>query len=484
MAGGDDRDRERTIVVRQSPLSQIRRAQPAAPPPPPDLPPAPPASEESPFGPQTREAAAPAAPAASPLQAQAAPRELAPEIEAETALPPLSVRNPLVWLASRILVRLAGMRTGQMPVTTPQFHAEMIESIGVFKDSIVDVGYDAPSVDSATYAVCATVDDVMQNIPSTQGFEWARRSMVVQFFNENVGGDRFWATVDDLLRRPSGKEELLELFHACVAAGFLGKYRLTGREDRGLADRMAAMHAELSRVIQKSGQPLSPHWQGIVAPVRRIGLTAPLLAATALAACVLLGVYAFFLFSLSGRSETISTDLAALHDGTVAMVIERNTPPPVVVPPPATSTRLVRIQKALAAQITGETVAVEAIGARIRITTKVSDLFKAGSDQLNAKSLPYIAAIGGALDAEQCAVSIVGHTDSDSISTLKFPDNQALSEARAKSAAAELGKSLKDATRIKAEGRGANEPVVKEIDAATKAQNRRIEIFVPLREQT
>jgi type VI secretion system protein ImpK len=475
MASDDGKDRERTIIVRQSPLSQIRRAQPAAAPPPPEAT-ADPGSD--PFGPQ-----APGAPAPPPLQAAQMPRELAPDIEPDTTLPPLSVRNPLVWLASRILVRLAGMRTGQMPVTTPQFHAEMIESIGTFKDAIIEIGTDAATVDSATYAVCATVDDVMQNIPSNQGFEWARRSMVVQFFGENIGGDRFWATVDDLLRRPSGKEELLELLHACIAAGFLGKYRLTGREDRGLGDRMAAMHAELARSIPKTGHPLAPNWQGIVAPVRRIGLTAPLLVATALAACILLAAYAFFLFALSDRTETVSSDLAALHDGTTALIIERNTPPPIVVPPPPTSERLERIQAALAKQITEKTIAVEAIGPRIRITTKIGGLFKSGSDQLNPQHLPYIAAIAGSLDPEKCRITIVGHTDSDRVSTLKFPDNQALSEARAKSAAIELGKTLKDPNRIDTQGRGANEPIAKEVDNAAKALNRRIEIFVPLREE-
>lgn len=97
----------------------------------------------------------------------------------------------------------------------------MVEAIAAYKDAIVDIGYDAETVDHATYAVAATVDDVMQNIPQVPGFEWARRSMVVQTFNENIGGNHFWATVDELLRRPSGRDELIELYHACVAAGFL-----------------------------------------------------------------------------------------------------------------------------------------------------------------------------------------------------------------------------------------------------------------------
>jgi type VI secretion system protein ImpK len=307
--------------------------------------------------------------------------------------------------------------------------------------------------------------------------------MVVQTFNENIGGDRFWATVDDLLRRPSGKDELLELYHACVAAGFLGKYRLTGHQDRGLSDRMAAMHAELARAIPKTGAPLSPHWTGVTAPVKRMALATPLLAAAALSACIMLGIYAFFLFSLSDRTESITAALSKLHDPAAPLVIERNTPPPAAEPPPVTSSRLDRIRTAVRDEIAAGTIAVEAIGPRIRITTRIGGLFRSGSDQLDPANLPFIAAIAASLDPEKCRITIVGHTDSDRLSSsLKFPDNQALSEARARSAAAELARGLSEPGRIDTQGRGANEPLAKETDAKSKALNRRIEIFVPLRE--
>lgn len=474
---GGGKDRERTIVVRQSPLSQIRRAQSAPPPP----------SAAQPFGPQDgppEDATIQGEPAAAPLAA-APVRELNPEIEAETALPPLSVRNPLVWLASRILVRLAGMRTGQMPVTAPQFHGEMIEAIADYKDTIVDIGYDPETVDHATYAVAATVDDVMQNIPQTQGFEWARRSMVVQTFNENIGGDRFWTTVDEMLRRPSGKEELLELFHACVAAGFLGKYRITGRQDRGLSDRMAAMHAELARTIVKTGEPIVSHWKGIVAPTRRIGLTAPLLAFAALCACLLLGAYAFFLFQLSDRTSEIGGQLQTMTQGMSGVVIERSTPPPTTPPAVVTTQRLERIQKVIAdlvaqGKIPAGKVVAEARPPRIRIRNDDGVLFKPGSDQIDPAQMGYIEAVAAALSPEDAAITVVGHTDGDKPSkSLKFPDNQALSEARARAAAAALTGLLTVPHQITTEGKGDTDPLVAETDAKTKAKNRRIEFFVP-----
>ncbi len=377
MSSGDGQGgRDRTGPTRQSPLSQIRRAQgqaaPPAPPPepeeraertivaplggagggvrraqgsparaepPPSAPPRP-APDELRDGDPADGEATEIAPRETPLRRTAA-ASLSPDFEPSFELPPMAVRNPLVWLATRILVRLAGVRSGRLAASAPVVHAEMEEAIGRYRDALGDVGYDAATRDSALYAVAATVDDVMQNIPAAQGFQWAQRSMVIRFFGENIGGDRFWSTVDDLLRRPSGREELIELYHACVAAGFLGRFRLanlSARDDPGVAGRMAAMSAELARVVARTGDPLSPRWRGVVAPTRRVGLTAPILLALGLAACLALAGFAYFFFTLGERTDATAAAMQNLHPRLQLVLIERNTPPAPPPPPAAEPT--------------------------------------------------------------------------------------------------------------------------------------------------
>jgi type VI secretion system protein ImpK len=86
----------------------------------------------------------------------------------------------------------------------PQFHREATQIIAAF-DRAIAPHYREEVRQRAKYAVCATVDDIAQNLPNigTDGAEWARRSMVVQFFQENIGGDRFWQLTDDMLRAPA-----------------------------------------------------------------------------------------------------------------------------------------------------------------------------------------------------------------------------------------------------------------------------------------
>lgn len=79
-------------------------------------------------------------------------------------------------------------------------------------------------------------------------------------------------------------------------------------------------------------------------------------------------------------------------------------------------------------------------------------------------------------------IQIVGHTDSTRISKRNqhiFADNQALSEARAKSVATYLAEELKVAgSQVTALGKGATVPVASNASAEGRAQNRRVEVKV------
>ena len=156
---------------------------------------------------------------------QPAGAALAPSRLAEDDVPgpatPRSLRNLMLAEAAPVLALAAGIRAGRIRAPMPQFHREATQIISAFDRAIAP--HDREEVrQRAKYAVCATVDDIAQNLPDigTDGAEWARRSMVVQFFQENIGGDRFWQLTDDMLRAPADNLDIIELYHACLAAGF------------------------------------------------------------------------------------------------------------------------------------------------------------------------------------------------------------------------------------------------------------------------
>jgi type VI secretion system protein ImpK len=180
---------------------------------------------------------------------------------------PRSVRNIILTEAAPVLALAAGIRAGRARITMPQFHREASEKIAAF-DRATASHYSEETRQRAKYALCATIDDIAQNLPGigADGAEWARRSLVVQFFRENIGGDRFWQLVDDMLRAPADNLDLIELYHACLAAGFEGRFRVMPDGRRRLQEIMSRLQSALPHVRSLSQAEMSPQWRGEKAP--------------------------------------------------------------------------------------------------------------------------------------------------------------------------------------------------------------------------
>jgi hypothetical protein len=69
-------------------------------------------------------------------------------------------------------------------------------------------------------------------------------------------------------------------------------------------------------------------------------------------------------------------------------------------------------------------------------------MFTAGSASVASKFNPLLERIGQALAAEHGSVQVIGYTDNQPIRSLQFPSNFQLSAARAKAAAAIIGKAI------------------------------------------
>ena len=105
-------------------------------------------------------------------------------------------------------------------------------------------------------------------------------------------------------------------------------------------------------------------------------------------------------------------------------------------------------------------------------------MFAAGSAAVASKFNPLLERIGQALAAEHGSVQVIGYTDNQPIRSLQFPSNFQLSAARAKAAAAIIGKAIGDVSRIKTEGRADADPIGNNATAEGREENRRIEVIL------
>lgn len=384
-------------------------------------------------------------------------------------------RNAMVEAAAPLLALAASVRAGRIDIDLPALHRKASAAAARFDAALDGYGYNGESQRRARYAVFATVDDIAQNLPgrAQDGAEWARRSMVVRGFGENIGGDRFWQLLDEMLSRPADYAELIELYHACLAAGFEGRHRV-GDSGGRLRAKLRSAYAALPQVRALSDVELVPAWRGTPVARGRIGFWAPL----ALCASVMLGVLLLVVLTL--RLVLIQTGQPAM-----AAMLAINPPTPLRLSRAAapllapTGAQQQRVTAFLADEIARHWVVVEQDPHSLRVRTTVGSLFRSGSDELAPNRAALFERIATAAAREKGPIRIEGHADSDPVTSLTFPDNVALSGARAERVAAIFRARLPDPARVAAQGFGATQPIADNATAAGKALNRRVEIVIP-----
>jgi type VI secretion system protein ImpK len=107
-------------------------------------------------------------------------------------------------------------------------------------------------------------------------------------------------------------------------------------------------------------------------------------------------------------------------------------------------------------------------------------LFERGSASIREDFAVAIARVGQSLDPEQGAIRVVGHTDSTPLrSSVKFKDNQDLSEQRALAVARLIEAVVAKEKKIQVQGVADTQPLDTGDSPEAKARNRRVEIFIP-----
>ena len=419
---------------------------------------------------------------AGKAQAETPAQTLAPQPAAAQSLPDdvvapagvIDARNRIMVEAGPVLALAASLRSGRIRPPLPQFHRQATDAISRFEKTIGGTVPDE-TFQRARYALCATVDDIAQTLPGqgTDTAEWARRSMVVTFFRENIGGDRFWQLVDLMLQAPAQNRDLIELYHACLAAGFEGRFRVMPDGRRLLQEKSSALFAALEHPRSLSRTELVPHWKGEAAPPAKVGFWnyIALFAAAAFGIMLLIYIVLRLILMTTGHPAWQSVS-ALMPDERLRLSREA------VAPPAPSGTQASRLKTFLAPEIQQGLVVVTEDASTVRVRTTIGQLFKSGSDQLESGKAGLFQRIGKAVDTEPGPVTIEGHSDSDRISSLTFPDNMALSGARANTVAGILAGQLRDPSRITAQAFGDSQPIASNDSADGKAKNRRVEIVL------
>jgi len=398
--------------------------------------------------------------------------------------------NSLVNAFAALLGLAPELERAAAPENPETLRARLYDNLIYSRDAAVGEGVPLTRADQAAWFVAALLDDIALNTPWGGNSDWPREPLVVSLTGDVDAGTRFFDRAGELLRYSERDPEMLELAYLCLALGFRGKHRVSGRSGEGeLAQMRGAMARALSRP-DDTDKALSPHWQGVAATDEPPRFRVPLWAVALVAAALITTIYAGLGIRLSTRGEQLFTLASVLppaeRAGIFRPIRETGTPQepePLTVPEPAMIQLLPLFAEAAppgtVKALTGrEDVSLSVIA----VQSSSPELFRSAKADINDVYAPLIASIARVI-AENTEViggiRVVGHTDSIPVQRANpFASNQGLSEARARTIAALLVANGVPADMVRAEGRAATEPIADNATKEGRARNRRVEIYV------
>src|SRR5690606_32162627 len=252
-----------------------------------------------------------ATPAQSPLTDFAAPRyeQLEERMVYAARLRPAETfnisLNPLVAAASALLSEVVRLKPTLEPEDLFVLKERLTGEIKLFEHRALHEGAESAQVMAARYVLCTVLDEALVTTSWGNESEWSQMSLLSSFHNETFGGERFFQLLERLARNPVKHLHMLELMYLCVSLGFEGKYRVL---PRGMLELEAVRDSLYRQIRQLRGdvpRELSPHWEGLRDPRRRLVRIVPWwMVAVCTLAC--LGVmYSGFAWVLSEQRSTV-----------------------------------------------------------------------------------------------------------------------------------------------------------------------------------
>lgn len=372
--------------------------------------------------------------------------------------------NPLVQAASPLLL-LAGRVRGTLQGDVAAVRRQANEDIRHFEERARAVGVSHEIALAARYVLCATLDEAVLATPWGQQSEWAQQTLLIAFHREAWGGEKFFEMLERTWSDPARHIDLMELQYLCLAMGFAGKYQVV---DRGYARLTEIQHELYNRIRQFRGAvvpELSLRWRGVQDQRNPVVRYVPWWVVAAVCLTLLTLAFIFFYVRLGHIAEPVHAELAkiGLEDFTKAAGVASVTGP--------------TLKELLASDEARGVLTVEEQGGRTLVTLTAPKLFASGSASVNPSQYETLQHIANAIDQVPGRVLVVGHTDDQPLTSLRYRDNMELSRERALSVVNVMKLAIDQPGRLEYTGVGSTEPRYKpESTPENRARNRRVEL--------
>ncbi|MFS6938469.1 type VI secretion system protein TssL, long form [Neisseria animaloris] len=377
----------------------------------------------------------------------------------------VNIYNPLIEAAKPVFILVNAMRQTTSQLPTDSLINKFSLLINRFEEDAEKNGAKYDAIQAAKYCLCTFVDELAVRAGWADE-SWSKNSLLVSFYDETWGGERFFEIIQNLKQDPDKNIDLIEFMYLCLQFGYKGKYQVLAsgelEVDKIKRDLLAIIHARRpDQIANLFGH--DPVVKNTVQRQRR-RLTIPLWVVGVLGAVVLGIAYFAMQWSLGDDFDTASTKVNSLKL-------------PMVAPKQREVKNTVRLRPLLENEIARKLVSVADAPDRSTVTILGDGLFESGSAYIQDQYYPVLAAVGQALNSVDGQVVVTGFTDNKPIQSLNFPSNWHLSQGRADAVKEILLTYVQNGNnRIRSEGRGSTDPVAPNDSPENRAKNRRVEI--------
>jgi type VI secretion system protein ImpK len=377
----------------------------------------------------------------------------------------INIYNPLIEAAKPVFILVNAMRQTTSQLSTDSLINKFSLLINRFEENAEKNGAKYDAIQAAKYCLCTFVDELAVRAGWADE-SWSKNSLLVSFYDETWGGERFFEIIQNLKQEPDKNIDLIEFVYLCLQFGYKGKYQVLPsgelEVDKIKRDLLSIIHTRRpDQTAKLFGH--DPIVKDIVQK-KQSKLSIPLWVVGVLGAVIVGGGYLGMQWSLGDDFNTASTKVNSLKL-------------PAVAPKQKEEKTTVRLRPLLENEIARKLVSVTDESDRSTVTILGDGLFESGSAQIQNQYYPVLAAVGQALNSVDGPVVVTGYTDDKPIQSLEFPSNWHLSQGRADAVKQILLNYMQSGNnRIRSEGRGSTDAVAPNDSPENRAKNRRVEI--------
>ncbi|WP_281648363.1 type IVB secretion system protein IcmH/DotU [Parendozoicomonas sp. Alg238-R29] len=181
--------------------------------------------------------------------------------------------NSLINLSAELLALLVTLPQLHQPLSLAEFRENLVNQVSALNNRGRLCGHPQSLMDRCCYALCASLDEGINQTPWGRKAAWENHSLVSRLFQQRNGGEVFFVLLDQARQQPEQQSELLELMYVLLRIGFKGRYQhqpdpaLTSYQNNShdLTRLCAELYSELSRVRpaakERQHPPVNRSWK-------------------------------------------------------------------------------------------------------------------------------------------------------------------------------------------------------------------------------